>query len=231
MSTSATIPTTTEQLVRPASSSGRIRLVAGAVAIGAVTVAGLVLTHPWGDRVDSSSDDVLNYNTLQPHRGAAWSATLVDNFAYAVVMVCLAIGVCYVVRARGRIGATIGSVLLVAGGVVYAMGGFAFASIVWFGTGLPKDQSQEFLAFANDHAGRLVGVEAGGFVLITLGTLTVAGALVRAKVVPWLAAAVFVALTVALFVGLPMTAMNIAQAAQVLMVGAVAVPIWRSAAA
>ena len=45
---------------------------------------------------------------------------------------------------------------------------------------------------------------------------------------PRLAVVAFVVLTVALFVGLPGTAMDLAQAAQVIVAGALAVPLWRS---
>ena len=67
-----------------------------------------------------------------------------------------------------------------------------------------------------------------GFFLVTLGTLVLTAALVHGRVVPRLVGVVFVLLTVALF-AVSGQAMNAVQAAQMLLIGAVAIPLWRRA--
>ena len=214
----------------PVAGPGRLRLVAGTLAVASIALAVLVVTHPWGDRLDSSADDVLSYGGLPTDPDTAWAAMLVDVFVFGVVAVCLAIGTCHLVRGRGRVAAATGSVLVVAGGLLSAMGGFAFATITWFATELPEASGRDLVSVANDNVAQLLGAEMAGFLCVTLGSLVLAAALFRARAVPRLAITAYVVLTVALFVGLSETAMDLAQAAQVLVAGALAVPLWRSAA-
>ena len=196
----------------------------------AATIAVLVATHPWGDRLDSGSDDILSYATLHAHRDAAWPSILLDGFAFAILGMCAALATCHLVRGRGRVAALVGSVLAIAGGVLFAMGGFGFATLVWFTTGLSEDDAAGMISFANDHPGHLMGVQMAGFALFTLGTLTLSVALARARAVPLAAVIGFVALTVGLFVPLPGRGIDVVQVAQMLLVGALAVPLWRRAA-
>jgi len=209
---------------------GRIRLVAGALAASAATLATLVLTHPWGDRLDSSADKVLTYDLLLETHDRAWPAMFADCVAFAVVAVTVALGVAHLVRGRGRTLATVGGVLAVLGGILSAMGGFAFATIIWFAAALPESSGRELVDVANDELPHLVGAEMAGFVSFTLGSLLLAAALFRARAVPRLAVVLFVLLTLGLFAGLPGIAMDAVQAAQVLVTGAVAIPLWRRAA-
>ena len=88
------------------SGPGRIRLVAGALAAASATVAVLLATTPWGDRLDSSSDEVLDYDKLLGLGNAAWPSMLLDSFAYAVIGVTLALGVLHLVRDRGPVSYT-----------------------------------------------------------------------------------------------------------------------------
>jgi hypothetical protein len=226
--TTTTAPSAAADTVAPAQ-AGRLRLVASALAAASATLAVLIVTHPWGDRLDSSADEVLSYDGLPADPDAAWAAMLADVFAFGVMAFCLAIAACHLVRTRGRVAATVGSVLVVAGGILSAMGGFAFATTTWFAGALPEESGRELVDVANDHLAQLLGAEMAGFLCVTLGSLVLAGALFRARAVPRLAVAVFVVLTVVLFVGLPGTAMDLAQAAQVLTAGALAVPLWLSA--
>jgi hypothetical protein len=208
--------------------SARIRLVAAALAAASATLAALVITHPWGERLDSSADEVLSYDLIVENHANAWPAMLVDVFAFAVIGVSLAIGVAHLVRAKGRSAATVGGVLVVAGAVLSAMGGFAFVTVTYFVGELPKASGRELVDTANDDVTHLLGVEMGGFLLFTLGSLVLAAALVRARAVPRLAVAVFVLLTAGLF-ALTGAALDYVQAAQVVVAGALAVPLWRSA--
>src|SRR5690242_13148999 len=109
MTTTSAIPTEAGPAVP--TSSARIRVAAAALGVAAATVAVLLATKPWGDRLDSSADNVLDYDNLLDVRGAAWAATLVDGFAYAVVALTLGLGVLHLVRSRGRVTALVGAVL------------------------------------------------------------------------------------------------------------------------
>lgn len=209
--------------------AGRIRLVAAALAAASATLAALVITHPWGERLDSSADEVLSYDLVVENHANAWPAMLVDVFAFGVIAVCLAIGVAHLVRGRGRTVATVGAVLVVAGGILSAMGSFAFTTVVYFVGTLPAGPGRELVAVANDDVAHLLGVEMAGFLLFTSGSLVLTVALVRARAVPRPAVALFVLLTIGLFVGLPGAVMDGVQAAQVLLAGGLAVPLWRSA--
>jgi hypothetical protein len=224
MTTTTPHPTVATTVAAP---SGRTRIVAAGIAISAATIALLVLTHPWGDRLDSSADDVVSYAGLPANIDAAWTAMLFDSLAYGLLSICLAIGCWRLVTTRGRLAATVGGVITAVGGVVNAMGGLAFATLLWFAATLPEEQGRGLVDTVNDEIGHALGVEMAGFALVTLGSLVLAAALVRARAVPWPAVAVFVALTVSLFLGFPGDVMNVLQAAQVLVAGALAVPLWQ----
>jgi len=210
--------------------SGRIRLVAGALAAASATVAVLLATTPWGDRLDSSSDEVLDYDKLLEVRDAAWSSMVLDSFAYAVIGLTLGLGVLHLVRSKGRIAALVGAALTTAGGILFAMGGAAFATVVWFITadGLSEGAGPSLVDYANDHVGHAIGVDMAGFVTFTLGTLVLAAALIRARAVPVLAVGGFVVLTLAQFV-MPAghDVLNYLQIAMMLMLVGFAGLVWR----
>jgi hypothetical protein len=211
--------------------AGRTRVAAAALAASTVTIAALLATTPWGDRLDSSSDEVLTYDTLLAVRDAAWSSMLVDSFAYAVIGLTLGLGVLHVVRAKGRTAALVGAVLTTAGGILFAMGGAAFATVVWFITagGLPAGSGQSLTDYANDHVGHLMGVDMAGFVVTTVGTLVLALALIRSRAVPVPAVAGYLVLTIAQFVGLQGRVIDFLQIAMMLMLLAFAAVVWRRA--
>ena len=163
---------------------GRVRLVAATLAASSVVLAVLVVTHPWGERLDSSADDVLSYDALVETHDRAWPAMLADVLAFGLVAVCLAIGVAHLVRVRGRTAATAGAALVVLGGLLSAMGSFAFTTVTYFAGALPEEAGRELVATANDDVAHLLGVEMAGFLLFTVGSLVLATALVRARAVP-----------------------------------------------
>jgi|1185.fasta_scaffold109242_2 hypothetical protein len=218
-------PTTT------ASGSGRIRVAAAALAASTVTVAGLLATTPWGDRLDSGSDDVLIYDKLLDVRDAAWSSMLLDSFAYAVIGMTLGLGVLHLVRSKGRIAALVGAVLTTAGGILFAMGGAAFATVVWFITadGLSDGAGQSLVDYANDHAGHLMGIDMAGFVLTTVGSLVLATALIRARAVPVPAVVAYLLLTILQFIGLQGRVIDFLQIVMMALLLAFAVVVWRRA--
>lgn len=210
---------------------GRIRLVAGALAAASATVAVLLATTPWGDRLDSSSDEVLDYDKLLEVRDAAWSSMVLDSFAYAVIGLTLGLGVLHLVRSKGRVVALVGAALTTAGGILFAMGGAAFATVVWFITadGLPDGAGRSLVDYANDHLGHLMGVDMAGFALTTLGSLVLAAALIRARAVPVPAVAAYVVLTILQFVGLPGRVMDFMQIAMMALLLGFAAIVWRRA--
>ncbi len=218
--------TAADAAVRP----GGVRLVAGALATAAVSVAVLVATHPWGARLDSAADDVLSYDVLlRSDRDVAWAGILIDGFAFAVTALCAALGTCLLARKRGRIAAQIGSVLTVTGGVLFAMGSSGFAALTWFATsdGLSEVAGRDLIAVGNDNVARVLGLEMAGFLLVTVGGLTLAVALARAKAVPLAAVVAFVVLTLALFAPLPARGVDTVQVLQMALVASLAVPLWR----
>ncbi len=206
--------------------TGRIRLVAATLAAASAALAVLVVTHPWGERLDSSADDVLSYDHVVENHANAWPAMLADVVAFGLIAVCAAIGVAHLVRGRGRNLATVGGVLVVLGGLLSAMGSFAFTTVVHFAAELPEGAGRELVDTANDDVTHLLGVEMAGFLLVTLGSLVLAVALLRGRAAPRVAVVAFVLLTFGLFAATG-TALDLVQAAQVLLTGALAIPLWR----
>jgi hypothetical protein len=212
--------------------SARIRVAAAALAASAATIAVLLAAPPWGDRLDSSSDDFLDYDKLLEVRDAAWAGMLVDGFAYAVIALTLSLGVLHLVRSRGRVAALVGAVLTTAGGILFAMGAGAFATFAWFATapGLPHGAGRSLVDYANDHVGHVIGIDMAGFVVYTLGTLVLSAAVIRARAVPVVAVVVFVLVTLAQFV-MPAgnDVLNYLQIASMALLVSFAAVVWRRA--
>lgn len=228
MTTTATLRTDSET---SSVSTVRTRVGAAALAASAATVAVLLATTPWGDRLDSSSDEVLDYDKLLEVRDAAWSSMLLDSFAYAVIGLTLGLGVLHLVRSKGRVAALVGAVLTTAGGILFAMGGAAFATVVWFITAddLSDGAGQSLVDYANGHVGHLMGIDMAGFVLTTLGSLVLAAALIRARAVPVAAVVAYLLLTIIQFVGLSGRVMDFLQIAMMVLLAGLAIVVWRRA--
>jgi len=202
------------------SATDRIRaaIVSAVLALGAVAIAVIVLWQPWGER------DALSYEDIAPHRDAAWLGTLVDGLAIAAVGVTLALAVCRLVRARGAALATVGSVLTGFGGIAFFAGMFAFGSLSWYATSpdaVPPDAGSAFMTYVNDNPGHVMLPQMLGFLLFTLGSLLLMGALWRSRSVPrWLPIA-YLVLTVGIF-ALSGLLLNVVQAVQTLLLVPVA---------
>ncbi|SDS55285.1 hypothetical protein SAMN04488543_1947 [Friedmanniella luteola] len=209
----------------------RVRLAAAALAASSATVAVLLATTPWGDRLNSGADKILTYEKLRDVRDAAWPAMLLDSFALAVIGLTLGLAVLHLTRARGRIAALIGAALSTAGGILFAMGGTAFATLAWFITanGLPPGAGQSLVDYANRHPGHLIGLNMAGFLLITIGALVLSAALIRARAVPVPMVITYIVLTLAQFTGLPGRTMDFLQLAMMLLLIGFAAVIWRRA--
>jgi hypothetical protein len=136
-----------------------------------------------------------------------------------------------VVGSKGRVAALVGAVLTTAGGILFAMGGAAFASVVWFITadGLEDGAGQSLVDYANDHLGHLMGIDMAGFVVTTVGSLVLAVALIRARAVPVPAVVTYLLLTVVQFVGLPGRVLDFVQIAMMVLLLGLATVVWRRA--
>jgi hypothetical protein len=215
----------------PTPGPARLRVAAAALGASAAAISVLLATTPWGDRLDSSSDDVLNYDSLVKVHDAAWPSLLVDGFAFAVIGLTIGLGVLHLVRGRGRIAALVGAVMTTAGGILFAMGAVGFATIGWFASadGLSDGAGQALVHFANDNPGHLMGPDMAGFLLTAVGSLVIAAALFRSRAIPVYAVAAYVLLTLAQFSGIPGRAMDFLQIAMMLMLIGFAAVLWRRA--
>ncbi|MDQ3463720.1 MAG: hypothetical protein M3500_03235 [Actinomycetota bacterium] len=226
-----TSPTRPDGSVAPdETGSGRIRLTAAALATSAAAVVVLLSTTPWGERMDSGADEVLSYDNLLDVGDAAWPSMLVDSFAFAIIGLTFGLGVLHLARAKGRIAALVGAALTTSGGILFAMGGAAFATVTWFITadGLPDGVGQSLADYANDHPGHLVMPGVAGFLLTTIGALMLSAALIRARAVPVPAVIVYIVLTLVQFAGLPSRAMDFLQIAMMVLLIGFAAVVWRT---
>jgi hypothetical protein len=229
MTTTAPTQLDTDPAVAPR--PGRIRVAAAALAASAATIAVLLATTPWGDRLDTSKDEVLNYDDLLKVRDAAWPSMLLDGFAFAVIGLTVGLGVMHLVRGRGRVAALVGAAMTTAGGILFAMGAVSFATLTWFATAdaLSDGSGQALIDYANDHPGHIMGPDMAGFALTTLGNLVLALALIRARAVPVVAVVVYLLLTVAQFVGPQGRALDFLQMAMMVLLIGFAAVVWRRA--
>ena len=174
-----------------AAGRGRTRIVAATLAISAAVVATVLLLRPWQAR------NSFTYADIAPVRDAIWTAMFIDALAFATLAITLAMSVALVARARGARLATIGAFITVAGGVLFAMGAFAFVALGWLVTDtavLPAADGARVLEAAMTEMTHVALPQALGFLLYTLGTLILAAALFRARAVPrWLPIAIVVA--------------------------------------
>ena len=211
--------------------SGRVRLTAAALAASSATVIVLLATTPWGDRLDSGADKILTYDKLLDGRDVAWPSMLLDAFAFAVIGLTVGLGVLHLARAKGRVAALLGAALSTAGGILFAMGGTAFATLVWFisADGLPRGAGPSLVDYANDHPGHLVGPSIAGFLLTTIGALVLSVALIRARAVPVPAVIVYIVLTLVQFIGPQGRTLDVLQIAMMVLLIGFASAIWRRA--
>lgn len=175
---------------------GRTLIVAATLVLAAAAVALVLLFRPWPVR------NSFLYEELAPVRDAIWTAILIDAVAFAVIGLSLSLGVCLLAPARGARLANVGAVVTIAGGLLFAMGAFAFAAFTWYvtdPTALPIQDGARFLEFAVANPEHLMLPQMLGFLLYTIGTLILAVAMLRSGAVSrWLPIAI-VATTVAQF--------------------------------
>jgi hypothetical protein len=206
-------------------SRARAAIVSAALTVGAATVAAVVLLQPWGGRNE------LAYGDIAPHRDAAWLGAVADGLGIAVVAIGLALAVCMLAPTRGSTLANIGAVVAGIGGAAFCAGQTAFGSIAWYATDthvLSTDAGTSLLKYVVDNPGHGMAEAMAGFLLYSIGSLLLMGALWRARSVPrWLPVA-YLVLTIGVFLSFGVVA-NIVQAAQTLSLVVVAYSLVRSA--
>jgi hypothetical protein len=182
--------------VRVEAARGRALIVATTLVLAAAAVALVLLFRPWPVR------NSFLYQDLAPVRDAIWTAILVDAVAFAAIGLSFSLGVCLLAPGRGARLANLGAVVTTVGGLLFAMGAFAFAAFIWYvtdPTALPIQDGTRFLEFAVANPEHLMLVQMLGFLLYTLGSVILAAAMFRSGAVPrWLPIAI-VGTTVAQF--------------------------------
>lgn len=215
-----TATTTTATVATPAPRSPRRRVLCAApLVLGAVVIAALLLVVPWGER------NAIDYAAVSPIRDAFWIGILTDALAMVAVGIGLGLVVCRLVPGRGAGWAEAGAVLTGVGSVVFALGGFAYATLAWHTTDasvIEPAAGAALLERAIEQPQHSLLLQIVGFLTFTLGTVLVAVALLRSKAVPrWLPALILVT-TVLVFVS-PPRVKDLAQAVQMVALGAVGV--------
>ncbi len=222
---------TTDHLTRSSSTTGsgtssvRSTILAAGLALAAATDAVLLVVRPWGER------DALEYADLSPVRDGMWTGVALDGISFAVIGLTLGLMVCALARSRGAAWATVGAVMTTLGGAVYAMGAYAFASLVWYATDtdvLAAADGTRLLDYAVDHPEHGQVLHMAGFLAYTLGTLAVAVALLRSSAIHRTVPIALIVLTVAQFTPIPGRALDFLQVALMVVLAAIAGSYLRS---
>ena len=177
----------------------RHRVVAAGLGLGAVVLAGLLVTTPWGER------NAIGYDDIAPLRDPAWAGMFADSLAFAVVAITASLVVLAQVRTRGRVLGLVGAVAAFLGGVLFAMGSYAFAAFAWYATSnaVPPNSGRALMAYSADHPEHLRAPAMAGFLLYTIGSLLLSAALIRGRAVPVAGPVAFIVLTLAQFLPIP----------------------------
>ena len=201
----------------------RRRVAAVGLGLGALTIAGLLVTTPWGER------NATSYDEIAPVRDAAWAGMLADGIAFAVVGLLFSMTVLSLVRGRGRLPALVGAIVTSFGGLLFAMGSFAFASLAWYATSpaIPVDTGKALMSYAAENPQHGFVVAMVGFLLFTVGSLVLAVALLRSRAVPLAAVVVFAVLTLSQFAGVEGRGLDFVQIALMLLLTGLAVVGFR----
>lgn len=159
----------------------RRRLVAAGLTAGIALTAGVLAWHPGPPR-----DDVA-YASYAEVRDAAWVGGLLDHIGWALVVLGLPLGVCFLVRERGARLATIGSVLVAVGGMFFVSTFYAYNQLAWHATepdALSPEAGTALMSWISDHPARLMGPEAVSFFAFDIGVLLLCAALWRSRTTP-----------------------------------------------
>ena len=177
--------------LRLAATRGRVRIISASLAISAAVVAMVLFFRPWQAR------NSFAYADLAPVRDAIWTAIFIDALAFSILAISVALSVALVASGRGARIANVGAAVTIAGGLLFAMGAFAFVALMWLVTDpaiLPAADGARMLEAAMNDGVHVVLPQALGFLLYTAGTVILAAALFRSRAIPrWLPIAIVVA--------------------------------------
>jgi hypothetical protein len=193
--------------------SARTRVAAAGLALAALTLIGLLVTTPWGER------NALGYDDIAPIRDSAWAGILADSLAFAIIGVTVGLVVLALVRARGSVIALVGAAATMIGGLLFAIGSYAFVAFAWYATSdaVPVETGKALLSYVDQHPEHLRGPAMIGFLLFTLGSVLLCVALLRGRAAPVAALVAFLLLTVAQFVGVEGRLLDVVQIALMLL--------------
>ncbi len=165
-------------------------LASAPLVLGSLGVIGVLIVKPWGER------NQFGYEHVQPLRDEIWTGALVDGVAMAAVGFGLALVACSLARTRGARWADVGGAMTAIGGVLFAMGIFAFGTLAWYATdtaALAAPEGAALLTEVVDNPAHAMVVQTAGYLTFTLGLLVAAVALLRAGTISrWLPIAIIV---------------------------------------
>lgn len=202
---------------RPPAVRARQVFITAPALLGALTTVALLFIRPWGER------NQLSYEAIAPIRDAAWTGILIDSLATIAVGIGLSLVVCHLAPAKGATWAHIGAVLATAGSVVFGLGAFSFAGVLWHITdtdSVSPTAGETIVEHILAHPQHTILIQTAGFLAFTAGILLLCVALLRARTIArWLPLAVLV-LTIAIFAA-PAGVVDYVQAAQTLGLAAI----------
>lgn len=205
---------------------GRARLIAAGLVVGPLLSAGVLTFRPGPERDD------LSYASFAAVRDGAWLGAVIDHLGFVVLSLTLPLAVCLLVRAaRGAKLATIGSALVMVGGMFFASGFYALYLMGWYATApeaLSAEDGTGFMSYIENNLAHVLGPQAAGFLAFNIGILLLCAALWRSRSVPRGVPAATAALTVIQFL-LPSAALDVAQTLFLLSLLPVAWFAWRRA--
>jgi hypothetical protein len=203
--------------------AGRTRLLAVLLAVTAL--AAIPITVLWPAPADGG--DLYSYADIAGDRDLWWGLLMAGATVMVVALPLQALAVLHLVRHRGSGVATAGAVLMWLGAAAQGAGVAGWAAAYFYPTDpdVGEAAGTAVVAAANGDEAHLIGLVAGGAVLVLVGTVVQCVALFRARVVPaWIPVLLlFVVLTfvvpgdgaVGLVTTLPMAAGTIALALHV----------------
>ncbi len=174
----------------------------------------------------------FSYASFAAVRDAAWLSAVIDHLGFVLLSLDLPMAVCLLVRARGSRLATIGSALVIVGGMFFASGFYALYLMGWYATApeaLSAEDGTAFMRYLENNLAHVLGPQAG-FFAFNIGTLLLCAALWRSRSVPRGVPVAIAVLTVGQFL-VPEAALDVAQTLFLLSLLPVAWFAWRRAEA
>jgi hypothetical protein len=173
-------------LARPrAGGPGRLGLLFAAIVVTSVSAFALSLMSalkPLGH-----GGGLPGYAAIAPHRDYAWAFFVIAGVQLIIGACAAALASLLLARERGARWATAGASLVWLGAALYGVGIGGWAALYYFGTDpralSPAAGARLFHSFNHDGA-HMLAVPFGGALIVAIGSLLIAVALLRARSVP-----------------------------------------------